>query len=148
MKALSGVLRVIVLGSAVQKPEKLSSVCVAGALHDGLCAYTALHTHARVASGHTLLVTDGGSVCLLKIIIKKGNKLERDSDVDVWNTGNDLSSSHREAFRPHVHPVGLLSWSEGSDDVTLAAGTRFLGAASAARWCVQTQFSCLCAKCP
>uniref|UniRef100_A0A671WM14 Crystallin, zeta (quinone reductase)-like 1 n=1 Tax=Sparus aurata TaxID=8175 RepID=A0A671WM14_SPAAU len=47
--------------SPVQKPEKLSSVCVAGALRDGLCAYTALHTHARMAAGHTLLVTDGAS---------------------------------------------------------------------------------------
>ncbi|KAM7408297.1 hypothetical protein PAMA_002146 [Pampus argenteus] len=45
----------------VQKPEKLSSVCVAGALHDGLCAYTALHTHAHMAAGHTLLVLDGAS---------------------------------------------------------------------------------------
>ncbi|KAM7385236.1 hypothetical protein PAMP_001329 [Pampus punctatissimus] len=44
-----------------QKPEKLSSVCVAGALHDGLCAYTALHTHAHMAAGHTLLVLDGAS---------------------------------------------------------------------------------------
>lgn len=45
----------------VQKPEKLSWVCVAAALRDGLSAYTALHTHARIAAGHTLLVTDGGS---------------------------------------------------------------------------------------
>ncbi|XP_074531532.1 quinone oxidoreductase-like protein 1 isoform X2 [Halichoeres trimaculatus] len=45
----------------VQKPEKLSSVSVAGALRDGLCAYTALHTHARMAAGHTLLVMDGAS---------------------------------------------------------------------------------------
>ncbi|KAK2824629.1 hypothetical protein Q5P01_021804 [Channa striata] len=45
----------------VLKPEKLSSVCVAGALRDGLCAYTALHTHARIAAGHTLLVMDGAS---------------------------------------------------------------------------------------
>ncbi|XP_076025475.1 quinone oxidoreductase-like protein 1 [Genypterus blacodes] len=45
----------------VQKPEKLSWVCVAGALRDGLCAYTALHTHAHMAAGHTLLVMDGGS---------------------------------------------------------------------------------------
>ncbi|XP_068597083.1 quinone oxidoreductase-like protein 1, partial [Brachionichthys hirsutus] len=45
----------------VQKPEQLSSVCVAGAIRDGLCAYTALHTHARVAAGHTLLVMDGAS---------------------------------------------------------------------------------------
>ncbi|KAF7650400.1 hypothetical protein LDENG_00126480 [Lucifuga dentata] len=45
----------------VQKPEKLSSVCVAGALRDGLHAYTALHTHAHIAAGHTLLVMDGAS---------------------------------------------------------------------------------------
>uniref|UniRef100_A0A8D3ED42 Enoyl reductase (ER) domain-containing protein n=1 Tax=Scophthalmus maximus TaxID=52904 RepID=A0A8D3ED42_SCOMX len=45
----------------VQKPEKLSSVCAAASLRDGLCAYTALHTHARIAAGHTLLVMDGGS---------------------------------------------------------------------------------------
>lgn len=52
--------------SPVQKPEKLSSVCVAGALRDGVCAYTALHTHARMAAGHTLLVMDGASVCFKK----------------------------------------------------------------------------------
>lgn len=51
-----------VLVSSVQKPEKLSSVCAAGALRDGVCAYTALHTHARMATGHTLLVMDGTSV--------------------------------------------------------------------------------------
>ncbi|XP_037638985.1 quinone oxidoreductase-like protein 1 isoform X1 [Sebastes umbrosus] len=45
----------------VQKPEKLSSTCVAGSLRDGLRAYTALHTHARMAAGHTLLVLDGAS---------------------------------------------------------------------------------------
>ncbi|KAM8859620.1 quinone oxidoreductase-like protein 1 isoform 6-T6 [Spinachia spinachia] len=45
----------------VQKPEKLSLVCAAGALRDALCAYTALHTHARMAAGHTLLVMDGAS---------------------------------------------------------------------------------------
>lgn len=49
--------------SLVQKPEKLSSVCVAGALRDGVCAYTALHTHARMAAGNTILVFDGASVC-------------------------------------------------------------------------------------
>ncbi|KAM9847819.1 quinone oxidoreductase-like protein 1 isoform 2-T4 [Aulostomus maculatus] len=45
----------------VQRPEKLSSVVVAGALQDGLAAYTALHTHAHMAAGHTLLVMDGAS---------------------------------------------------------------------------------------
>lgn len=49
--------------SLVQKPEKLSSVCVAGALRDGVRAYTALHTHACMAAGNTILVFDGASVC-------------------------------------------------------------------------------------
>uniref|UniRef100_A0A4W5N1B8 Crystallin, zeta (quinone reductase)-like 1 n=1 Tax=Hucho hucho TaxID=62062 RepID=A0A4W5N1B8_9TELE len=47
--------------SPVQKPEKLSWVEAAGAIRDGLRAYTALHTLARIASGHTLLVLDGAS---------------------------------------------------------------------------------------
>ncbi|XP_024858475.1 quinone oxidoreductase-like protein 1 isoform X2 [Kryptolebias marmoratus] len=59
----SGLCEVIAVDEyyLVQKPEKLTSVCVAGALRDGLCAYTALHTHARMAAGHTLLVMDGAS---------------------------------------------------------------------------------------
>uniref|UniRef100_A0A8C7IR74 Crystallin, zeta (quinone reductase)-like 1 n=1 Tax=Oncorhynchus kisutch TaxID=8019 RepID=A0A8C7IR74_ONCKI len=47
--------------SPVQKPEKLRWVEVAGAIRDGLRAYTALHTLARMVSGHTLLVLDGAS---------------------------------------------------------------------------------------
>ncbi|XP_077469262.1 quinone oxidoreductase-like protein 1 [Stigmatopora argus] len=45
----------------VEKPEKLSRTSVAAALEDGLRAYTALHTQARVAAGQTLLVVDGAS---------------------------------------------------------------------------------------
>uniref|UniRef100_A0A8C7IKE6 Crystallin, zeta (quinone reductase)-like 1 n=1 Tax=Oncorhynchus kisutch TaxID=8019 RepID=A0A8C7IKE6_ONCKI len=45
----------------LQKPEKLRWVEVAGAIRDGLRAYTALHTLARMVSGHTLLVLDGAS---------------------------------------------------------------------------------------
>ncbi|XP_077437341.1 quinone oxidoreductase-like protein 1 isoform X2 [Vanacampus margaritifer] len=45
----------------VSKPEKLSCTSVAGALEDGLRAYSALHTHARMAAGQTLLVVDGAS---------------------------------------------------------------------------------------
>nr|XP_057920618.1 quinone oxidoreductase-like protein 1 isoform X2 [Doryrhamphus excisus] len=45
----------------VEKPNKLSYVNAAGALQDGLRAYSALHTHARMAAGHTLLVMDGAS---------------------------------------------------------------------------------------
>ncbi|XP_030635404.1 quinone oxidoreductase-like protein 1 [Chanos chanos] len=45
----------------VQKPEKLSWFEAAGAIRDGLKVYTALHTLARMAMGHTLLVLDGAS---------------------------------------------------------------------------------------
>lgn len=46
----------------VQKPEKVSWFEAAGALKDGLKAYTALHTLARMAVGQTLLLLDGASV--------------------------------------------------------------------------------------
>ncbi|KAB5523460.1 hypothetical protein PHYPO_G00152810 [Pangasianodon hypophthalmus] len=45
----------------VQKPEKVSWFEAAGAIKDGLRAYTALHTLARMAVGQTLLVLDGAS---------------------------------------------------------------------------------------
>ncbi|XP_061546152.1 quinone oxidoreductase-like protein 1 isoform X5 [Phycodurus eques] len=45
----------------VEKPAKLSCTSVAAALEDGLRAYSALHAHARVAAGQTLLVVDGAS---------------------------------------------------------------------------------------
>ncbi|XP_077351625.1 quinone oxidoreductase-like protein 1 isoform X2 [Festucalex cinctus] len=45
----------------VSKPEKLSCTSVAAALEDGLRAYSALHTHAHMAAGQTLLVVDGAS---------------------------------------------------------------------------------------
>ncbi|XP_031414800.1 quinone oxidoreductase-like protein 1 isoform X2 [Clupea harengus] len=45
----------------VPKPEKVSWVSAAGAVRDGLRAYTALHTLAHMAVGQTLLVLDGAS---------------------------------------------------------------------------------------
>ncbi|XP_061645348.1 quinone oxidoreductase-like protein 1 isoform X2 [Phyllopteryx taeniolatus] len=45
----------------VEKPAKLSCTSVAAALEDGLRAYSALHAHARMAAGQTLLVVDGAS---------------------------------------------------------------------------------------
>lgn len=115
-------------------PEKLSSVCVAGALRDGLCAYTALHTHARMAAGHTLLVMDGASV--------RNNTGEL--NVFVWSTSSEVRlrrsgcsltviSSLLSVFWPHVHPAGLLPRGEGSDDGPLATETHLPGAAPAQR---------------
>uniref|UniRef100_A0A673II52 Quinone oxidoreductase-like protein 1 n=1 Tax=Sinocyclocheilus rhinocerous TaxID=307959 RepID=A0A673II52_9TELE len=43
----------------VQKPEKVSWVEAAAVIKDGLRAYTALHTLARMAAGQTVLVLDG-----------------------------------------------------------------------------------------
>ncbi|XP_076159737.1 quinone oxidoreductase-like protein 1 [Alosa pseudoharengus] len=45
----------------VPQPEKVSWVSAAGAVRDGLRAYTALHTLAHMAVGQTLLVLDGAS---------------------------------------------------------------------------------------
>ncbi|XP_010884330.2 quinone oxidoreductase-like protein 1 [Esox lucius] len=60
---MSGLCDTIIIDehNLVQKPEKLSWVEAAGTIRDGLRAYTALHTLARMAAGHTLLVLDGAS---------------------------------------------------------------------------------------
>ncbi|XP_062302573.1 quinone oxidoreductase-like protein 1 isoform X1 [Osmerus eperlanus] len=62
---MSGLSEVIVMDEyhLVQKPEKVSWVEAAGVIHDGVRAYTALHTFARMAAGHTLLVLDAASAC-------------------------------------------------------------------------------------
>ncbi|KAL1022327.1 hypothetical protein UPYG_G00025190 [Umbra pygmaea] len=62
----------------VQKPENLSWVEVAGAIRDGLRAYTALHTLARMAAGQTLLVLDGASpfgVLAIQLALHHGVKV-------------------------------------------------------------------------
>ncbi|XP_066517204.1 quinone oxidoreductase-like protein 1 isoform X2 [Hoplias malabaricus] len=60
---VSGLCDVILIDeyNLVQKPEKVSWFEAAGAIKDGLRAYTALHTLSRMAVGHTLLVLDGAS---------------------------------------------------------------------------------------
>lgn len=40
-------------------------------------------------------------------------------------------------FRAYVYPVGLLPWSEGSDDILLTTNTQIPGATSAQCWYVQ-----------
>ncbi|XP_029376274.1 quinone oxidoreductase-like protein 1 isoform X2 [Echeneis naucrates] len=86
----------------VQKPEKLSSVCVAAALRDALCAYTALHTHARMAVGHTLLVMDGASV----------RKITKPLDIFVTLKCKDMSKPlfHYtvDSFLVPVHLIHVL----------------------------------------
>ncbi|XP_043992593.1 quinone oxidoreductase-like protein 1 isoform X1 [Gambusia affinis] len=84
----------------VQKPEKLSSLCVAGALRDGVCAYTALHTHARMAAGHTLLVMDGSSPFGLMCV-----QLACYHGVKVLTTSH---SPQKQAFLEQLRPsVGI-----------------------------------------
>ncbi|XP_060715897.1 quinone oxidoreductase-like protein 1 isoform X2 [Tachysurus vachellii] len=60
---MSGLCDVVLMDeyNLVQKPEKVSWFEAAGALKDGLKAYTALHTLARMAVGQTLLLLDGAS---------------------------------------------------------------------------------------
>ncbi|XP_054879372.1 quinone oxidoreductase-like protein 1 isoform X1 [Poeciliopsis prolifica] len=84
----------------VQKPEKLSSLCAAGALRDGICAYTALHTHARMAAGHTLLVMDGSSPFGLMCV-----QLACYHGVKVLTTSH---SPQKQAFLEQLRPsVGI-----------------------------------------
>ncbi|XP_041645642.1 quinone oxidoreductase-like protein 1 isoform X2 [Cheilinus undulatus] len=95
----------------VQKPEKLSSVCVAGALLDGLCAYTALHTHARMAAGHTLLVMDGASSFGLMCI-----QLACHHGVKVMTTSHTPQAhTFLEQLRPSVAKV--ISVDKDSSDL-------------------------------
>lgn len=121
--------------SLVQKPEKLSSLCVAGALRDGVCAYTALHTHARMAAGNTILVFDGASVCKITILLQyvlpdslTKNSLKMSPFVPVLT-----------AFWPDVYPVGLLPWRKSPDHITLGTKTHIPGATTAQCWYVDFQ---------
>ncbi|TRY68078.1 hypothetical protein DNTS_034801 [Danionella cerebrum] len=59
----SGLCSVVLIDefNLVPKPEKVSWLEAAAVIKDGLRAYTALHTLARMASGQTLLVLDGAS---------------------------------------------------------------------------------------
>uniref|UniRef100_A0A3B4ULT0 Crystallin, zeta (quinone reductase)-like 1 n=1 Tax=Seriola dumerili TaxID=41447 RepID=A0A3B4ULT0_SERDU len=97
----------------VQKPEKLSSVCVAAALRDGLCAYTALHTHARMAAGQTVLVLDGASCFGLMCI-----------QLASYHGAKVLTTSHSpqkhtflEQLRPSVGPSRVIQVYNGSSDL-------------------------------
>ncbi|KAI1885219.1 hypothetical protein AGOR_G00217920 [Albula goreensis] len=60
---VSGLCDVVLIHehNLVQKPEKVSWVEAAGSIRDGVRAYTALHSLARMATGQTLLVLDGAS---------------------------------------------------------------------------------------
>uniref|UniRef100_A0A3B4XEB0 Crystallin, zeta (quinone reductase)-like 1 n=1 Tax=Seriola lalandi dorsalis TaxID=1841481 RepID=A0A3B4XEB0_SERLL len=97
----------------VQKPEKLSSVCVAAALRDGLCAYTALHTHARMAAGQTVLVLDGASCFGLMCI-----QLASYHGVKVLTTSHSPQKhTFLEQLRPSVGPSRVIQVYNGSSDL-------------------------------
>uniref|UniRef100_A0A3B5M5M4 Crystallin, zeta (quinone reductase)-like 1 n=1 Tax=Xiphophorus couchianus TaxID=32473 RepID=A0A3B5M5M4_9TELE len=95
----------------VQKPEKLSSLCAAGALRDGVCAYTALHTHARMAAGHTLLVMDGSSPFGLMCV-----QLACYHGVKVLTTSH---SPQKQAFLEQLRPsvARVIPVHNGSSDL-------------------------------
>lgn len=117
--------------SLVQKPEKLSSVCAAGALRDGVCAYTALHTHARVAAGNTILVFDGASVCKMTVSLLQYVLLESFTKVSLIMLPYLPLLT---AFWPYVYPVGLLPWSKGFDHITLSTKANIPGTTSTHCW--------------
>ncbi|RVE74255.1 hypothetical protein OJAV_G00020240 [Oryzias javanicus] len=78
----------------VGKPEKLSAACAAATLRDGVRAYTALHTHAGIAGGHTLL--NFGLMCI---------QLAAHCGLKVLATS---SSAEEQAFLEQLRPaVGL-----------------------------------------
>ncbi|XP_041866797.1 quinone oxidoreductase-like protein 1 isoform X2 [Melanotaenia boesemani] len=97
----------------VQKPEKLSPDCVAGALRDGLRAYTALHTHARIAAGHTLLVMDGASsfgLMCIQLACYHGVKVMTTSHSPQKHTFlEQLRPSVARVIPVHSGPSDLLS---------------------------------------
>lgn len=113
--------------SLVQKPEKLSSVCVAGALRDGVRAYTALHTHAHMAAGNTILVFDGASVC--KTAIPIFTTCFSKMSVIMFSYFPLLT-----AFWPYLYPAGLLPWSASSDHITFGTKTHFPAATTTQCW--------------
>ncbi|XP_061767376.1 quinone oxidoreductase-like protein 1 [Nerophis ophidion] len=81
----------------VEKPEELSFVDAAAALQDGLRAYSALHTHAHMAAGHTLLVLDGASSLGLMCI-----QLACYHGVKVLTTAH---SQQQQAFLEQLRPA-------------------------------------------
>ncbi|KAF7220534.1 quinone oxidoreductase-like protein 1 isoform X3 [Nothobranchius furzeri] len=98
----------------VQKPQKLSSTCVAGALRDGLCAYTALHTHAHMAAGHTLLVMDGASpfgLMCIQLACYHGLKV-------LTTSHSQQQHTFLEQLRPSV--VRVIPVHDGSSDLLSA----------------------------
>lgn len=117
--------------SLVQKPEKLSSVCVAGALRDGVCAYTALHTHARVAAGNTILVFDGASVCKTTMSLLQYVLLESFTKVSLIMLPYLPLLT---ALWPYVYPVGLLPWSKSFDHITHSTKANIPGTTSTHCW--------------
>lgn len=110
---VSGLCDVILIDEhyLVRKPEKVSWVEAAGSIQDGVRAYTALHTLARMAAGHTLLLLDGASpfgVLAIQLAHYHGVKVLA------------CALSHEdqlflEQLRPHVARV--ISLSDGKVDL-------------------------------
>lgn len=95
----------------VQKPEALTWVSAAGAIRDSVCAYTALHTHARMAAGNTLLVLDGASSFSLLCIQLAGYH-----GVKVLTTSHTpQQQTFLEQLRPSV--VRVIPVFDGSSDL-------------------------------
>ncbi|CAG00360.1 unnamed protein product, partial [Tetraodon nigroviridis] len=94
----------------VQKPEKLSWVCVAGALRDGV----------RMAAGNTILVFDGASVCKTAISLLHLLALS----VSSWLVTHGAKvlttslSAQNHTFLEQLRPsVELFQFDSGSSDL-------------------------------
>ncbi|XP_078787763.1 quinone oxidoreductase-like protein 1 isoform X2 [Oryzias latipes] len=98
----------------VRRPEKLSATCAAATLRDGVRAYTALHTHAGIAAGHTLLVLDGSSNFGLMCI-----QLASYCGLKVLATSN---SAEEQAFLEQLRPAvaRVIPVYNGSSDLLSA----------------------------
>ncbi|XP_061090559.1 quinone oxidoreductase-like protein 1 isoform X2 [Conger conger] len=95
----------------VQKPEKVSWAEAAGSIQDGVRAYTALHTLARMATGHTLLLLDGASpfgVLAIQLAHYHGVKV-------LACAHSQEDQLFLEQLRPHVARV--ISQSDGKVDL-------------------------------
>ncbi|KAM4700264.1 quinone oxidoreductase-like protein 1 isoform 1-T1 [Discoglossus pictus] len=95
----------------VPKPEKVSWVESAGAIRDGLSAYTALHTLAHLGSGKSVLVMDGASpfgALAIQLSHHRGATV-------IATANNEEDRKYLENLRPTVARV--IDMSKGNTDL-------------------------------
>ncbi|XP_065151485.1 quinone oxidoreductase-like protein 1 [Paramisgurnus dabryanus] len=111
---LSGLCSVVLIDefNLVQKPAKVSWFEAAAVMKDGVRAYTALHTLARMAVGQTVLVLDGASpfgVLAIQLAHYHGVKV-------IATALSPEDQKFLEEFRPSVARV-IRAWDPKDDFV-------------------------------